>query len=271
MLAWIFKHLAQFHHYAFLQRLSARLLRAHQLLENRNYDIETNGEARVARIVLAPPFDASVVFDVGANVGEWSGLIHRLSARVQLHAFEPVARTFEQLQQAYAGLPGVVLNRCGLAERDAERTIYHAPAHSALATCVPGTVEAIHHIQPGAESIRVQTGDAYCERAAVKKIDLLKIDVEGMEHQVLCGFTRMLETRAIRAIQFEYGYVSVRTRFLLGDFYELLGRYGFMLGKIYPSYVDFRAYRPAHEDFLGPNFLAVLDTETALIDALGRA
>lgn len=269
MLARLFHFLAQFRHHRFVQKLSERLLRAHDILENKNYVVEDNGEARIVQIVLNQTTTAKMAFDVGANVGEWSSLVARCHhAPIQLHAFEPVTRTYSQLQQACGRHTNLVLNHCGLSDQDAELTIYHSPDQNYLATCIPGFVEDFHHIQPNAETIQVITGDGYCASAGIQQIDLLKIDVEGLEHLVLRGFDRMLSERRIRAIQFEYGYINIKTRFLLCDFYELLTRNGFVVGKVFPRHVDFRPYRYEHEDFQGPNFLAVLKTETALIHAL---
>ena len=42
------------------------------------------------------------------------------------------------------------------------------------------------------------------------------------------------------------------THFLLYDFYEFFETRGYVVGKIYPNYVDFRAYDLNDEDFLGP-------------------
>jgi hypothetical protein len=99
-------------------------------------------------------------------------------------------------------------------------------------------------------------------------IDFLKVDVEGMEERVLKGFAGMLALGAIKIIQFEYGYVNAVTKFLLRDFYEMLRPYDMVIGKIYPTYVDFREYKLNHEDFLGPNFLAVHSSCTGVIEGL---
>ena len=91
-----------------------------------------------------------------------------------------------------------------------------------------------------------------------------------MEDRVLKGFGELLERGAIRVIQFEYGRVNIESHFLLKDFYKLLSGFGYVLGKIYPTEVLFKDYEYTDEDFLGPNYLAVLRTETALIQRLRK-
>jgi hypothetical protein len=99
-------------------------------------------------------------------------------------------------------------------------------------------------------------------------VDYLKIDVEGHEPDVLAGCEKLLREGRIRAIQFEYGRVNIETRFLLLDFYDLLCGYDMVIGKIYPFSVDFREYAYVHEDFLGPNYLAVHKSQQSLLQAL---
>ena len=69
-------------------------------------DMRTNGELLVQEVVLRnyPKDRDLVVFDVGANVGDWSAqLIGATGARNNqnwfLHAFEPVSSTMEMLQR----------------------------------------------------------------------------------------------------------------------------------------------------------------------------
>jgi len=69
-------------------------------------DIRSDGETMVQRQVLAawdsahPPAGGLVVFDVGANVGDWSVAMldlcqDRRIADCRLYAFEPVSSTFQ--------------------------------------------------------------------------------------------------------------------------------------------------------------------------------
>jgi len=101
-----------------------------------------------------------------------------------------------------------------------------------------------------------QSGDDYVRQAGIDRIDFLKIDVEGSEYKVLKGFANALERDSIQCIQFEYGAFSVDTRFLLRDYYNLLeSRY--WIGKIYPSYVEFREYDWRMENFRFANYCCV--------------
>ena len=52
-----------------------------------NYHMDTNGELRALRIA-APAFDRRVIFDVGANVGEWSLAAADLPDPVRVYSFE---------------------------------------------------------------------------------------------------------------------------------------------------------------------------------------
>src|SRR5437867_464786 len=93
----------------------------------------------------------------------------------------------------------------------------------------------------------IRTGSAGYSRGCVReqgidRVDLLKMDVEGAEHLVLAGLAQTLGARRVRFVQFEYGRVNILTKFLLHDFYELFRRYGYVVGKIFPDFVDFRAY-----------------------------
>jgi len=69
-------------------------------------------------------------------------------------------------------------------------------------------------------------------------------------------------------IQFEYGYISILTKKLLVDFYELLTPLGFEIGKLTPQGVQFKNYQLWDEDFKGPDYIAVHKSCPQLIAAV---
>ncbi len=103
----------------------------------------------------------------------------------------------------------------------------------------------------------------YVRLNQVGTIDFLKVDVEGMDLRVLKGFEDAI--KQARLIQFEYGIFNISSHDLLCDFCELLGRNGFVVGKIFPRQVAFFDYHFSHEKFYGGNYVAVKKEEEALI------
>jgi FkbM family methyltransferase len=235
--------------------------------ENVDYSIYSNGEARVLR-ALSGILPAQVLFDVGAHVGEWTRAAAEAFPRSQIHSFEPLPETFERLEKASRSHANVRLNRLALADHAGALEMRYPPGATELASCIAGFTEKFQHLETRPGTIEATTGDHYCREHGIDRVDFLKLDVEGYEHKVLRGFETFLREGRVKVIQFEYGYVNIETRFLLKDFYELLEPLGMRIGKIFPTYVDFRGYRHAHEDFLGPNFLAVHRSLDAVIAAL---
>jgi hypothetical protein len=85
---------------------------------------------------------------------------------------------------------------------------------------------------------------------------------------IIKGFSDLLRQGRINVIQFDYGLVNILNSMLLRMYYEHLGALGFVIGKIYPTYVDFRDYDLGDEDFRGPNYMAVLRDRADLIHLL---
>ena len=223
---------------------------------NASYKPHKNGE----RWVLAQLYDESIrsVLDVGANVGDWALLAAELP-NATVWALEIVPATFARLCERVAGNARIRCVNLGLADRDGVLAIHYDPSASTHATFTQypgGTRQRIE--------CAVSTGDGFLRAQGIDRVDFLKMDVEGAEHLVLAGFQEALRTRRVRFVQFEYGRVNILTKFLLRDFYELLRGYGFVVGKIFPDFVDFRDYDLGDEDFLGPNYLACPADDPAL-------
>lgn len=239
-----------------MARLSYWWLKAY---ENCNGEFANNGEEMVVRSLAGAPL--TTVFDVGANFGDWSLMAHHHLPAARIYAFELSPPTFEQLRQNTRNCPAIHAFNFGLSDRDGETIFYHYPDK-------PGETSLIlHPFQTGGFELkgRLHLGDAFCAEQGIQNIDLLKIDVEGVESSVLRGFDKMLAGGRISAIQFEYEKLNVINKFLLKDFYDLLGGHGYTLGKIFPAYIDFRDYDFEHELLWGSNYLAVLKSRPDLL------
>jgi FkbM family methyltransferase len=244
-------------------RKLARLCRRYlSWFGNLSYDVETNGEAFVLQCVAK--FSPEILFDVGANAGKWSITAKSYCPAAEIHAFEVAPPTFETLSANMQHLNGVHCVKLGLSDVPGLVSIYFYAAKPSLTTCI-----VYPHPYTSTELTgELTTGDAYAAAHGIEQIDLLKIDVEGMEDRVLRGFGNLFQRRAIHLVQFEYGRVNILSRFLLRDFYEFFRQHGYVVGKIYPNYVDFREYDLSDEDFMGPNYLACREEDTQVLRAL---
>jgi len=87
---------------------------------------------------------------------------------------------------------------------------------------------------------KVRKASDYIREQKLKCIDFAKIDVEGMDFQVIKGFED--EIRNVRVVQFEYGILNISSHGLLADFCRHLYDNGFVVGKILPRCVKFFEY-----------------------------
>jgi FkbM family methyltransferase len=213
---------------------------------------EKNGERRLLRALA--PAGIRTVIDVGANAGAWARAAAVAFPEATVHALEIVPATFETLQAAVASEARIRPVATGLSDRPGTLRIRWDPRFPTHATWTD-----YPYAWTGERAIDcpVTTGDEFLRARGIDRVDLLKIDVEGAEHLVLRGFAGALAARRVRFVQFEYGRFHVLTGFRLRDFHELLRAHGYVVGKIFPDYVELRDYDVADEDFFtGGNYFA---------------
>jgi len=225
---------------------------------NASYKFDKNGERWLLETLRDEPI--RTVLDIGANVGKWSLVAAETFPQATVYALEIIPATASELQTRMVGQSRIKTFNLGLTDRTGTVTMRYHPSASAHATFT----EYPHRWEAQRIACPVMRGDEFLAREGIREVDFLKLDVEGAEHLVLRGLEELLRERRVRLVQFEYGRVNILTRFLLKDFYELFGGYGYLVGKLYPNHVDLRDYDLADEDFLGPNYLACRPDDPAL-------
>lgn len=244
-------------------RLSKAML--NRALGNNNGNMATNGEISLMRQVLGLRGAGDhklVVFDVGANVGQWTTSLLEIakSAGGYIHCFEPSPATFSKLQSAMARYrleEKVFCINAGLSDLKGTRDLYIKEGGSGINSFYNRRLEGLGISYDESETVQVTTVDTYCREESISHIDYLKIDVEGHELAVLQGATEMLKKQAIYYIQFEYGGCWIDSRTLFLDMYDYLTSFGYIVGKIMPKGIEFYdKYDQRLETFQMANFLA---------------
>src|SRR5438270_4635301 len=220
---------------------------------------EYTGEQWVVRQLAADQSPSLTILDVGANVGEYSALIlDTLGPRATVHAFEPSADAYSVLSSRLLGRPGVHLHPFGLGFEEAEVPLYTSQPASTWASVLPRRAEYTGVTFMPAGTVRLRRLDVVCRELNLCRIDLLKVDVEGYDLAVLQGAGELLESGAIRRVQFEFGEANIDSRTYLRDFWELLNPHYRLYRIVSNGLAPIERYNGNHELFRLSNYLAVL-------------
>lgn len=229
-----------------------------------NFDFEENGERWLIRKIAKVAGIPAVVFDVGANVGEYARMVAADWPNSLIHCFELVPETAAVLGARLQAVPGCVVNAIGLSDREGSCIAWHVPGDSGGSGIT--RVEMDRAVQV---STFTTTGDKYCESAGVEQIGLLKMDIEGHELSALKGFEGMLSRRRVQVIQFEYGITHLAARTNLRDIYGFLGLHGFAIGRLLHEGVAFDSYDAVRdESHIMGNYVASLSMRSDIIEAI---
>ncbi len=199
-----------------------------------------------------------LIFDVGANIGDYTRIILRQFPKASVYAFEPAPGNFSVLLQ---NVPDEQI-RCipmGLGDRQEMMNIYDYAGEtgSQHASLYRAVFSDFHKAQAISENpVTITTLDDFCNAQQMMHLDFLKIDTEGNELAVLRGGTRLIATGGLPIIQFEFNEMNVASRCFLKDFYEILQGYDFYRLTNF-GLLRLKGYHPRNEIFRFQNILAL--------------
>ena len=231
-------------------RTCEKFLRAYN--NQLNWNVEVNGEANALRMITRALHGD--VFDVGANEGQWATMALRTIGNKRLHCFEVIPLTFQSLKEKVGSSLQVTCNNFGLGSHNSKIDMYYYPDSTDRTSA--------YYIDDGLNKektqISVMRGDDYIKQREISQISFLKIDVEGMEMDVLIGLERSFKARIIKAVQFEHGPAHIISRHFLRDFSKFFEAYDFELFRCYPHGLRKVNYDIGRdESFVGENFVSI--------------
>ncbi|WP_105401617.1 FkbM family methyltransferase [Neorhizobium sp. T7_12] len=137
------------------------------------------------------------VIDIGANIGVYTRFLSRgVGSSGEVHAFEPSELNFLRLGQSASKLNNVFLNQAAVGDRSGTTTLF-----------VSQELNVDHRTFDSGDGrkevpVRVIALDDHFSPA--KRIDFMKIDVQGFELSVLKGATRILKENRDLKILMEF-------------------------------------------------------------------
>jgi len=200
-----------------------------------------------------------VIFDVGANVGNYSESIKQLSANAILFSFEPHPKIYSVLLKNSQKNNYKAYN-LALGKEESKLMLYDYESNkegTEHASLFKETFEKFYEEKVISYEVDVINLDKFVKENNLEKINLLKIDTEGNDFNVLLGAQNSLQSGIIDIIHFEFNTMNVYSRVYFRDFYELLNN--FDLYRLLPkSFIHIKKYEPIHcEIFAYQNIVAV--------------
>ncbi len=222
------------------------------------WDMEHEVRAAVRRIHRPQP----VIFDIGANVGNWSGTLLKAIPSARVYMFEPSIDCRAEIQRR--NLSGVMIFPCALGEAPGQAAYYTSgPTDGSASLYVRGDTP-FQHLTYRPTTVQVSTIDQILATENIDFVDFMKMDIEGHELFALRGARQSLSSKKIGALSFEFGCSNVNSRTFFRDVWDLLTEAGFSIWRATPSGKDILVsdYYEDLEYFRGAtNYVAELRTE----------
>jgi FkbM family methyltransferase len=200
------------------------------------------------------------IFDVGANIGNYTDEVLTYMPNARVIAFEPHPLSFAKMIKRFSDRRDqICLYNLGLSSQPGKIALYDYRENegSAHASLYPQVIEEIHKGEIADNPVTVMRLDDFCIRNNIEYIDFLKIDAEGHELEILKGANRLISEKRICIVQFEFNEMNVFSRVFLRDFYIILKDFSmFRLAK--NKLIPLGSYDSSYEIFKFQNILAIL-------------
>ena len=183
----------------------------------------------------------SIVFDVGANTGQFAHQLRETGYDKKIVSFEPLSSAYKLLEKTASNDPNWMTRQCALGDSDgtAEINISRNSWSSSLLDMAQAHAQAApESIYIGKEVITTMTLDSlFSNYVAQGEQIFLKIDTQGYTKKVLDGATESISK--IQGILVEMSMIQLYSNEpLIGDVISMLYDKGFVLVFIDPEFID---------------------------------
>lgn len=194
-----------------------------------------------------------VVFDIGANVGQFARLLRAGGFRGRIVSFEPCSDAHGKLTTAAAGdRSWIVAPRCALGARLAEVKLNiagNSESSSVLGMLDRHVAGAPASAYVDSEIVPMTTLDVFIDGAPELASGplALKIDTQGYEGEVIAGLSKW--SGAVKLIMTEMSLAPLyRDQVNFLDLYRKLEEQGYRCISIEPAFIDARTFEVLQVD-----------------------
>lgn len=207
----------------------------------RKYNAATSEDLR--RIKLFEHYKIDLVFDIGANIGQYATGIMDAGYKNRIVSFEPLSSAHSIIDKESKNYSNwTVAPRCaiGAKKEEIEINISANSVSSTLLTMLDTHIEGAPESKViGKEKVQVYPLDDIVQKyIAGSKNIFLKIDVQGFEQEVLKGAQSTLSKAT--GVEMEISLVPLYKdqTWLLPQILEYMDQKGFQMTSIVPAFTD---------------------------------
>ncbi|NCR27426.1 MAG: FkbM family methyltransferase [Microcystis aeruginosa BS13-10] len=205
----------------------------------KRYNVQTSEAAKMQRLLAYHNID--LVFDVGANIGQYAKLLRELGYSGRIVSFEPLSSAYSQLKAVSKKEPlWEIAPQTAIGNQEGEITINiagNSQSSSALPMLDAHLESAPESAYSGSETVKLSRLDTIAKdyiKSETKSI-FLKIDVQGLEKQVIEGATAILPL--VKGIKLELSLVPLyEGQVLFKEMIDIIEKLGYELYGIEPGF-----------------------------------
>ncbi len=198
-----------------------------------------------------------VVFDIGAHRGLWSETVMKHHDKAEPHVFEASKRSFSKVYERLAGRASVCHFAMSSRARDVTLHTYHGDDKVNSLYRRESVEKLILSHGFVSEIVPATTVDEYW-KGQRRQINFLKIDVEGVEYDVLLGANQMLKEGKIDYLQFKYGGAFRDANITLQNVWSFLRRSGYRVFSVKGrDFSEMKRFSKSNENYKNSIFIAI--------------
>ena len=205
----------------------------------KRYNVQTSEAAKMQRLLAYNNID--LVFDVGANIGQYAKLLRELGYSGRIVSFEPLSSAYSRLKAVSEKDPlWEIAPQTAIGNQEGEIIINiagNSQSSSALPMLDAHVQSAPESAYSGSETVKLSRLDTIAKdyiKSETKSI-FLKIDVQGLEKQVLEGATAILPL--VKGIKLELSLVPLyEGQVLFKEMIDIIEKLGYELYGIEPGF-----------------------------------
>lgn len=193
------------------------------------------------RITLLQHFNIDMIFDVGANEGQYIQIMRQIGYNGNVVSFEPLIMSYKKLENNAKNDPKWNIKNYALGDKHEERLINIAGNSGGSSSFLGMTNEHIaarrNSAYVGCEKVMINTLEKVLPELYQGENLFLKIDTQGFEKQVLIGAENSY--KFIKGIQVELSLLPLyEGSGLYMEIIDLLNSKGYELFSIEPGFTN---------------------------------